>query len=131
LRQLDFIGTRVDDEQEIALAHHLAVLEVDLGQRAANLGAEFDPVDRGKLAQRSHPCIDIMLQWRADGHHGGGGRRNGGLGFPPFVGREIGQRNGNGSGHRSRCRPYKPALPPLWRADLFALNTRRIGDLVH
>ena len=49
--ELDLIGARVDDEQQIALFDNLPVLKMDLGQRAANLRAQFDPVDRGKLAE--------------------------------------------------------------------------------
>ena len=66
LGELDFVGTRIDHEQQIALVDDLAVLEMDLGQDAADLGAQLDPVDRGELPEKAEPDIDIALQWLAD-----------------------------------------------------------------
>src|SRR5262249_3815629 len=49
LGQPDLIGAGVDGEEEITLVDDVAVLEMDADQRAADLGAELDLLDRGKL----------------------------------------------------------------------------------
>ena len=45
LAQLDLIGRRIDQEQEIALVDDIAVLEADFGECATDLGAQFNAVD--------------------------------------------------------------------------------------
>ena len=62
-----FVRAGIDHEQQVALTDDLAVLEMDLGQEAADLGAQFNPVDRGKLPEQAEPDIDIALQRLADG----------------------------------------------------------------
>jgi len=46
LAQLDFVGDRIDHEQEIALVDDVAVLEVNFRQRAADLSAQLDVLHR-------------------------------------------------------------------------------------
>ena len=46
-------------EKEIALVDDLAVLEMDLGERAADLGAQLDAIDRRELAKEADPRVDI------------------------------------------------------------------------
>ena len=75
LFQPDLVGPRIDDEQQVALVDDLAVLEMDLGQRAADLGPQFDPVDRRELAEKANPGIDVALQGLADRHERGRRRR--------------------------------------------------------
>ena len=53
LCESDFVGDGVDDEEEVALVDDVAVLEMDFRQRAADLGAELDLVDRGKLTKEA------------------------------------------------------------------------------
>jgi len=48
----------------------VAVLKADLGESAANLGAKFNPIDRGKLAQELEARADIPLKRHADRHAG-------------------------------------------------------------
>jgi len=62
LRELDFVGARVDDEKKIAFVDDLAILEVDLRQNTSDLGPQFYFVDRRKLAKKSKPRVDRALQ---------------------------------------------------------------------
>ena len=55
LRQPDLVGARVDREEQIALVDDVAVLEVDSGQRAADLGAQLDLLDRRELTKEAQP----------------------------------------------------------------------------
>src|SRR6476659_1143079 len=48
LLQLDFIWTRVDDKEQIALAENLAIAEMDFGQVAADFSAQSDLIHSGK-----------------------------------------------------------------------------------
>jgi hypothetical protein len=72
LGQPDFIWAWIDDEKKIALVDDLAILEVDLCERATHLSAQLDAVDCGKLSKKSTPRVDIALQRPAyrDGRHG-------------------------------------------------------------
>ena len=51
LGQLDLVGARVDG----AFVHDVAIFEVDSGQRAADLCAQLDLLDRGKLTKEAEP----------------------------------------------------------------------------
>jgi hypothetical protein len=62
LRELDFVGARVDDEKKIAFVDNLAILEVDFRQSTANLRPQFYSVDRRKLPEKSKPRVDRVLQ---------------------------------------------------------------------
>ncbi len=62
LLELDLVGAWIDREEKVALVDDLAVLEMDLGERSADLGTQFDPVDRRKLAEEAGPGIDLALQ---------------------------------------------------------------------
>jgi hypothetical protein len=46
LRQLDFVRSRVDREEQIALMDDVPILEVYSGERAADLGAQLHLFDR-------------------------------------------------------------------------------------
>ena len=44
----------------------ISILEIDAGQCAADLGAELDPLDRGKLTEETQLRINLALQRLAD-----------------------------------------------------------------
>jgi hypothetical protein len=67
LRQLDFVGARVDGEEKIAFADDVPVLEIYSSQSAADLGAELNLLDRGKLTQEAQSGINLAREWLA--HH--------------------------------------------------------------
>ena len=46
----------------------LSILEMDLGQRAADLGPQLDAIDRRKLAEEADPRVDIAQQRLAHCH---------------------------------------------------------------
>ncbi len=56
------VGARVDDEQGLALLHHLAVLEADLGQIARHARAHVHLVDRLEAALEIVPVDHVLLQ---------------------------------------------------------------------
>jgi hypothetical protein len=56
----------MDDEQQVALAHDLPVLEMGLCRCAADLGPQLDPLDRRELAEEAGPDSDLALQGLAD-----------------------------------------------------------------
>src|SRR5258707_7812709 len=62
LLQLDFIWTRVDDKEQIALADNLAILEMDFGQVAADLSAQSDLIHSGKLSRKLSSVRDDFPQ---------------------------------------------------------------------
>src|SRR5262249_7817886 len=53
LCQPDLIGARVDGEEEIAFMDNVPILEVYSGQCAADLGAQLNSLDRGKLTKEA------------------------------------------------------------------------------
>ena len=56
------------------------VLEMDLGQRTADLGPEqLDAIDGRELAEEAGPDIELALQGLADGDDRGGRHRRRGL----------------------------------------------------
>src|ERR1700761_1598352 len=66
LLQPDLVGARVNYKKQIALMDDLAVLEVDFGQCPADLGTQFDPVDRRELAEKAGPGVDFAPQGFTD-----------------------------------------------------------------
>jgi hypothetical protein len=84
LCQLDLVGARVDREQQVVFADDVAVLEIYSGQSAADLGAELNLIDRGKLAKKAQPGIDLARERLA--HHdlrkGRSSGRAGGITLP-------------------------------------------------
>src|SRR5258707_13146496 len=60
LLQLDFIWTRVDDKEQIALADNLAILEMDFGQVAADLSTQYDLIHSGKLSRKLSSVRDVF-----------------------------------------------------------------------
>jgi hypothetical protein len=65
--QLDIVGRRIDDKQQITLVDDISVLKADLGQRAADLRPKLDLIDGRVLAQKLKPRSDVLLERRADG----------------------------------------------------------------
>src|SRR5260370_7738067 len=68
LCQPDFVGARIDGEEEIALMDDVPILEVYSGKRAADLGAQLNLVHGRELAQELDPGADVALQRCADGN---------------------------------------------------------------
>ncbi len=75
--QGDVVGPRVDDEEQVALLHELAVGEVDLGEVAADLRPDLDAVRRRELAGEAGPGREPLPERRGDHDHR---RRHGGRG---------------------------------------------------
>src|SRR6516162_4471644 len=67
LCQPDLVGSRVDGKEKVAFVDDISILEIDAGQRAADLGTELNLLDRGKLTQEAQPRINLALKRRA--HH--------------------------------------------------------------
>src|SRR5262249_53200172 len=74
----DFVGARVDGEEEIALMDDVPILEVYSGQRAADLGAQLNLLDRGKLTKEAQSGINLALGRLAHDDLRKGRRGNGG-----------------------------------------------------
>ena len=68
LGEPNLVGNRVDGEEEITLVDDIAVLEADFRQRAADLGAQFDLINRGKLAEEAQPRVEVADQRSAHDH---------------------------------------------------------------
>jgi hypothetical protein len=62
LGQPDVERHRVNAEQQHALLHLLPILEVNAGQRAADLGPQFNFVDSGKLPQKAETVFQVAHQ---------------------------------------------------------------------
>src|SRR5258708_10457733 len=67
LCQPDFVGARVDGEEGIALMDDVRILEVYSGKCAADLGAQLNSLDRGKLTKEAQAGINLALERPA--HH--------------------------------------------------------------
>src|SRR5215468_3969669 len=67
LCQTDFVGARVDGKEEIALMDDVPILEVYSCKRAADLGAQLNLLDRGKLTKEALSGINLALERLA--HH--------------------------------------------------------------
>jgi len=93
--------------------HHLAILEMDLGQGATDLRPQFDPVDRGKLTEKAGPPVDVALQRMTDSHDR---RRSWRCRRLIALRREaaIGEEQGND--RRDGKRAGSPEPPPAWPA---------------
>src|SRR5258705_8143361 len=78
LLQLDFIWTRVDDKEHIALAENLAIAEMDFGQVAADLSAQSDLIHSGKLSRKLSSVRDVFPKRQRHGYDRRR-RRNGSL----------------------------------------------------
>src|SRR6516162_5059914 len=77
LCQPDLVGSRVDGKEKVAFVDDISILEIDAGQRAADLGTELNLLDRGKLTKEAQPRIDLARQRLAhlDLRNGRGMRR--------------------------------------------------------
>src|SRR6266436_2422378 len=69
LLQLDFIWTRVDDKEQIALADNLAILEMDFAQVAADLSAQSDLIHSGKLSRKLSSVRDVFPKRERHGYN--------------------------------------------------------------
>src|SRR5215470_8068512 len=78
LCQPDFVGARVDGEEEIALMDDVPILEVYSGKRAADLGAQLNLLNRGKLTKKAESGINLALKRLAHDDLRKGRRGNGG-----------------------------------------------------
>ena len=100
-REPDLIGPRVDDKQEVAFVDDLAILEMDLGQCAADLSAQLDAIDCGELTEHADARVDVAHErlahrdarrrhpWRACGSAGAVGEAE------PDEDRKPDQRRGD------------------------------------
>jgi hypothetical protein len=81
----------------------VAVLEVYSGQRATNLGADLELLDRGKLAKEAKSGVDFPQQRLAHHHLWQVGRSNGRNRFALTI--RIGQpcRSDDGDDQGCRC----------------------------
>ncbi len=108
LLELDLERARIDHEQQVALMDDLAVGEVDLGQVAADLGADLDIVHGRELAGEGRPGRQVAPQRGADGD-GGRGWRSRGPEPPPHpapIRRHAGRRRQQAAPKpRRRSRP--------------------------
>src|SRR5262249_51636641 len=78
LCQPDFVGARVDGEEEITLMDDVPILEVYSGKRAADLGAQLNLLDCGKLTKEAQSGINLALERLAHDDLRKGRRGNGG-----------------------------------------------------
>src|SRR5262245_44557413 len=62
LRQPDFVRARVNGKQGVPLMDGVTVLEMYSGQRAADLGADLELLDRGKLTEEAQPRTNLPRQ---------------------------------------------------------------------
>src|SRR5262245_29609576 len=105
LCQPDFVGARVDGEEEIALMDDVPILEVYSGKRATDLGAQLNLLDRGKLTKKAQSGNNLTLERFAHDDLRKGRRGNGGGSVSLMI--RIGDpcsRDDNGQG---RNRPSK------------------------
>src|SRR5262249_47218332 len=58
---------RVDHKKEVTFVDDLTVLEMDLGQRTADLGAQLDTIDRGELTKQADARVDVAHERLAHG----------------------------------------------------------------
>jgi hypothetical protein len=88
LCQPDFVGARVDGEEEIALMDDVPILEVYSGKRAADLGAQLHLLDRGKLTKKAQSGINLALERLAydDLRKGRRSSRGGGIALTIRIG---------------------------------------------
>src|SRR5262249_411087 len=98
LCQPDFVGARVDGEEEIALMDDVPILEVYSGKRAADLGAQLNLLDCGKLTREVHAGTNAALGRPAPHDlRKGGGSRGGCAALPIRIGQPC-SRDDNGQG---------------------------------
>ena len=129
LGELDLIGARIDDEKEIALVDDLSVLEMDLGERAADLRPQLDAIDRGELAEEADPRVDIAQQRLAhrDGRKRHGGRGSDGAAIA--IGDAI--PGGGCDRYHGQAQDPGPQLGSGGSGVLSGVGVRPIGDFVH
>src|SRR5215510_11995647 len=100
LCQPDFVGARVDGEEEIALMDDVPILEVYSGKRAADLSAQLNLLYRGKLTKEAQPGINLALERLAHDDLGKGRRtsRGGGGALTIRIGQPCSDNTGDGQG---------------------------------
>jgi hypothetical protein len=67
LCQPEFVGARVDGEEEITFVDDVSILEVYSGKGPADLGAQLNLLDRGKLTKEAQSGINLAHERLA--HH--------------------------------------------------------------
>ncbi len=129
LGQPDLVGGGIDHEQQIALLDDLAVHEMDLGQRAADLRAQLDAVDRRELAQQTDLGVDVACERPAYRYRR---RRNGrlcrrrGCSLPELERRRTGdQRHQCEASHPKPSRSRRSGLPGQF------IGIRPFAHIVH
>jgi len=132
LFQPDLVRPGINREEQVALVDDLPVLEMDFGERAADLGPELDPVDRRELAEEAGPGIDLALQGLADCHQRSRGRHRHRLACSAGRKSDVDKQR---SKHR-RCSdrgrsPGPPARSPRRLVEWFSFKLRMIADLIH
>src|SRR5215510_15775368 len=80
LCQPDFVGARVDGKEEIASMDDVPILEVYSAKRAADLGAQLNLLDRGKLTKEAQSGTNLALERFAHDDLRKGGPSTGGWG---------------------------------------------------
>ena len=53
----DLIGSRIYGEEKVAFMNDISILEINADQRPADLGAELDLLNRGKLTNETQPRV--------------------------------------------------------------------------
>ena len=97
LCQPDFVGARVDGEEEIALMDDVPILEVYSGKRAADLGAQLNLLDRGKLTKEALSGINLALERLAHDDLRKGRRSRGGcVALTIRIGQPCSRDDGDG-----------------------------------
>src|SRR5262252_7598472 len=97
LCQPDFVGARVDGEEEIALMDDVPILEVYSGKRAADLGAQLNLLDRGKLTKEARSGINLALERLAHDDLRKGRRSRGGcVALTIRIGQPCSRDDGDG-----------------------------------
>ena len=73
LCQPDLIGSRIYGEEKVAFMNDISILEIDADQRPADLGAELDLLNRGKLTNETQSRASDLLTTTCGRAAAGGG----------------------------------------------------------
>lgn len=123
LFELDLIGTRIDHKEKVSLVHDLTVLEVNLGQRATDLRAQFHAIDCRELAEKANPRINLAPQRLADCDRRRRCRRGGCLAAPAKSKTDVENPNSQDRyGTGDSAPPASPARPRRRFVETFSFN---------
>src|SRR4029077_2168926 len=128
LGELDLVGARIDDEKQVALVDDLPILEMELGERAADLRPQLDAVGRRKLAEETYPRVDLAQERRAHRHARRWHWYRGSL-----AALAVGETDPEECRERDRRRPHYPGPRPGSRSGraLSPFGDRPIADIIH